>query len=71
MTFKIDQFTISGYNKLVAEASDIGFKFCKTITIGDRNFIFTHTDSDANGEDVYGYWYRELNGERKALVIND
>ena len=28
-------------------------------------------DMDASGEDVYGYWYKSLDGKYKLLIIND
>ena len=82
MNFKPAQFEYNPDTRTyVAEASTLGIGAPhKYISIDGYAFVFTHTDKDASGEDVYGWNYKPtmnsiglnsaLHGHR-VLIIND
>jgi hypothetical protein len=60
------------------ESSDINYNsFSRYIALRNPktgrsvNFHFTHHDTDATKEDIYGSWYISDDNQYKLLIIND
>lgn len=46
----------------------------RTITIkgeSDRHFRLDKVDRDRNGKEIVGWWYEEIGGTGKVLIVND